>query len=907
MNGMIRAWVTACIVFVSPGLAAVQTYDFPTRIPGISASTRWSMTVDGTPIRVMQLYTMGTNTYPSPDKDNSGPGAVAMFAMEGPVTVKLTTDETITSYDIRPRSLGIEATVSGNTLTFTLKKPGHCGVEINKNFAKPLFIFSNPPETNKPDPKDPNVTFFEKGNVHDIGAMKLTGLKNHTVYLEGGAVLLGNLNVGGKDYTVRGHGVLYSGPDSTNGSSIFVIGRSTNVTIRDFTTITHRDGNYGSTVYNSDTVSFTNWRMLNTAKDGLNPMGTQNMLVDSCFIFGDDDASAIKTSRYTTQDAAFITFQNSQIWNNSIEIGYETHGGDIHDITYKNLDIIHVRQKSEHPNYPLNEMSIHVNDIGTVYNVLYEDIRIESSLSNRFFEFRIIYVPYAAYPKNSGSEWRGHIRDVYLENIRVIDSERFPKSVIGGWDADHLVENLGIEGLFVNGRQILDATAGKVEINEYTHNVGFIPLGRGDKVPAAPTGLSVVGTTSTSVSLSWTDASDNEWGFTIERSEGNSTFEVIDAVNYNATTFTDNNSLPSSKYTYRVRSSNRSGFSTQGSTVVVTTPAPTGAGPAAVTALSATAPFSISARLTWSHDKVDLVGFIVKRSKSGSQSWVVLDTLGRDETVYTDVPLIPGTGYQYRLIAFNHNGQAAPVSTTVTTPQSPALTTITDSMADKSYWFESANWETFSSANAANMEGDVDRARRVENVLGTITYAFANISDFEVVLYHQRTLQESCMRGSSNYRDWYGIACDIVKTQSTVDNTWYKSVLTPMTDSIHAGTHFLRLEVGVNSANWNPQLSQVTLTYGGAQAVGSQPVGARPIAPHATLALAWQDASLQIRHGSGFSTLRLFDLQGRVVWQRQLDGQAGVQTIERALFPAGSRLIEANSVQGRTVVKLLVR
>ncbi len=804
--------VLTFLVTIPP--AAVQPYQFPDSIPGMSRSSRWSVAADGVDIRVFQLYTMGTNTSFGPGFDNSGPGAVALCAMDGTSTVTVTAEEAITSYDIRPKSMGITAAVDQNTMTFTVEQPCRLGIEINGNFSKPLFLFVNPPETDIPDPSDPSVTFFEKGTVHDIGDLSLTGIEQHTVYIEGGAVVLGSMSVRGNDVEVRGHGMLYSGPDSTKGPTLFTVGRSTGVRVRDFTVITHWDGNYGSSVWNSDTVSFTNWKMLNTAKDGLNPMGSQHMLVDSCFIFGDDDASAIKTSKYTTQDAAYITFQNCQIWNNSIEIGYETHGGDIHDIAYRNLDLIHIRVKSGHPNYPLNEMSIHVNDAGTVYNVTYEDIRIESSLSNRFFEFRIIYARYAAYPKNSAAEYRGHIRDVYLKNIRVIDGDNFPSSYIEGWDEDHLVRNLGIEGLFIYGQQVLEPSAGKVVINEHTRNVGFIPLGRGDTPPDPPAGLRSGDVSATTVSLRWTDDSDNEWGFTIERKSGDGAWEEVGIVNQNAESFTDSSAMPSTAYTYRVRSSNKAGYCSGAPTVDVTTDEPTGIGPQAPTGFTAAAYNSIVARLSWSSTAADIVGFVLER-KQGDGGFVVLDTLAADASAYVDAGLAGETTYTYRLRAYSYNGGSAYANDTTTTPPLHKPDTVVDEMAGRSHWFTSDNWETFEKPDEkGTMEGDSLRARREENVAGTIVWAYENITGFETVLYHQRTLKATQLLGSSHYVDWYEIPCDIERTQSTVDNTWYKSVFTPMADTLRPNTHFLMLEVGVNSANWNPQLSAVTIVYG---------------------------------------------------------------------------------------------
>lgn len=876
----------------APALAVVQVYEFPEKIPGIKKGSRWKMEVDGTPVRVLQLYTMGTNRAHGEGLDNSGPGAVALFSFEGTVSVTLTADEPITSYDIRPKSLGITGAVDGNRLTFTLERPGHCGVEINEDFSKPLFIYTNPLEVDKPDPDDPHVTFFEKGTVHEIGDMKLAGLENHTVYLEGGAVVLGNLTVRGSDYRVRGHGLLYSGPDSTRGPTILNVGRSSNAVFRDFTTITHWDGNYGCSVWNSDSVSFTNWRMLNTAKDGLNPMGTQNMTVDSCFLFGDDDASAIKTSKYTTQDAAFITFRNSQIWNNSIEIGYETHGGDIHDITYKNLDIIHVRVKGEvHNNYPLNEMSIHVNDNGTVYNVSYEDIRIESSLSNRFFEFRIIYAPYAAYPKNGAAEYRGHVRDVYLKNIRVIDGDNFPVSKIGGWDAGHLVENVGIEGLFIYGREILDTAAGKIKINDHTRNIGIIPLGRGDVAPDAPKDLTIGEVSGVRATLSWIDNSDNEWGFTIERKRGSGEYGEVGTVNFNSTSFVDTTCRPSTAYTYRVRSSNRAGFSDGGATATVTTPDPTGIGPAAPAAFTAQALNSTAIQLIWEAPSGDPDGYVIKRKVSSESRYAFVDSLDATTTAYNDGGLSAETAYDYRIVAFNHNGISPKARAAATTPAAPASATVVDEIPNDSLWFASENFETFTDKTPGAGTGyDTLRARRTTNMRGAITWAFAFVNDFEILFYHMRSLDNVKVYGSGDGREWYEIACGQQRSKTDKDG-WFQSVFTPMSDAIADTIHFLRLEVGRNTANWNPQLSRVTISYGIDQHVGALPASALA---GGGAAFVHQSYHCRMRFSQELP-ITVYTLSGRIVANER------TREFDYGAFPAGTYILRSPAAKVRFV------
>jgi hypothetical protein len=96
----------------------------------------------------------------------------------------------------------------------------------------------------------------------------------------------------------------------------------------------------------------------------------------------------------------------------------------------------------------------------------------------------------------------------------------------------------------------------------------------------APTGLVATAQSASSILLTWTDASNNETGFRIERSTAGGSFAEIATVGANVTSFTNNTSLlPSTAYTYRVRAynasttsgySNTSSATTSGTAVVTT-------------------------------------------------------------------------------------------------------------------------------------------------------------------------------------------------------------------------------------------------------------------------------------------------------------------------------------------------
>ena len=89
--------------------------------------------------------------------------------------------------------------------------------------------------------------------------------------------------------------------------------------------------------------------------------------------------------------------------------------------------------------------------------------------------------------------------------------------------------------------------------------------------PNAPTSLSMILTTPTTVSLKWSDQSSNEQGFKIERKDDSGNYTLIATVGVNVTTYVDANLLLNKSYTYRVSSFNAAGTSVSFSNLVTVT------------------------------------------------------------------------------------------------------------------------------------------------------------------------------------------------------------------------------------------------------------------------------------------------------------------------------------------------
>ncbi|MFC1739057.1 S8 family serine peptidase [Planctomycetota bacterium] len=96
-------------------------------------------------------------------------------------------------------------------------------------------------------------------------------------------------------------------------------------------------------------------------------------------------------------------------------------------------------------------------------------------------------------------------------------------------------------------------------------------LGGGVGAPSAPSNLNATAVSSSSIDLSWTDNSDDEFGFRIERRTGGAPFSEIAMVGPNINTYPDTGLQPVTTYTYRVCAYNAAGTSAYSNEASATT------------------------------------------------------------------------------------------------------------------------------------------------------------------------------------------------------------------------------------------------------------------------------------------------------------------------------------------------
>jgi hypothetical protein len=183
--------------------------------------------------------------------------------------------------------------------------------------------------------------------------------------------------------------------------------------------------------------------------------------------------------------------------------------------------------------------------------------------------------------------------------------------------------------------------------------------------PTAPADLAAAPLSQSRIALSWTDNSDNESGFHVERSPNGSTAwaQIADLI-ADTHAYTDGELSCGTTYHYRVRAYNVGGMSDYTNVVYTAT---LGCPPTAPTDLAATPLSQSRIALSWTDNSDDESGFHVERSLSGVTGWAQIADLIADSRAYTDSELSCGTTYHYRVRAYNANGPSAYSSTAYTT------------------------------------------------------------------------------------------------------------------------------------------------------------------------------------------------------------------------------------------------
>jgi fibronectin type 3 domain-containing protein len=227
---------------------------------------------------------------------------------------------------------------------------------------------------------------------------------------------------------------------------------------------------------------------------------------------------------------------------------------------------------------------------------------------------------------------------------------------------------------FIAGETLSDTfpVEGGVQSERAAQSDGFLAKVSRQAPLAAPTGLDAVASAGR-VDLTWNDNSTGESGFEIERKTDTTEFIRIATAAANAEAYADTDVDPNTAYTYRVRAvaaDNASPYSNEASATTPALDVPT-----APNNLTATAVSTSEIDLEWVDRSDNETGFKIERRKGTSGTFTQIDTVDADVESYNDTGLLSDTTYQYRVRAFNSDGNSdysnVATATTLAKPAGP--------------------------------------------------------------------------------------------------------------------------------------------------------------------------------------------------------------------------------------------
>jgi len=218
-------------------------------------------------------------------------------------------------------------------------------------------------------------------------------------------------------------------------------------------------------------------------------------------------------------------------------------------------------------------------------------------------------------------------------------------------------------------------------------------------LPAVPTALTAIVSSTTQINLSWMDNSTDEAGFKVyRRAAGENTWTLLSTLAPNTVTFANTGLTPGTTFTYQVTAFNNAGESSPSNEITAITLA----SPTPPTGLTARADSSNRITLNWTDSSNNESGFRIRRRTTTRGSWTVIGTVGQNVTSFQSAGLNPGQIYYFVVTSFSSvaespfSNQASATTSGTVPPSAPSnlsASGVTPTQVDLS-WTDNSGDET---------------------------------------------------------------------------------------------------------------------------------------------------------------------------------------------------------------------
>lgn len=406
--------------------------------PALAPSVEYTVTVEGNPVAVF----------------HTEEADFAIFECAGACEIQVTTAAPIEQVSVRPRSRGIPVRIAGDAVWFKVSEPQNLCVDAPG--WKPLFLYINGPENDRPAPDAPGMKYFGPG-VHEVGELRIES--GETLYLEAGCVLRGHVVCrDAAGVKIRGRGILDGSCyrlDSGQAVRSMIFENCRNVLVEDILMI--HPSSWMLILAKCEKAVVRNLRQIGgcVSSDGIDICGSRDVLIEGCCLRNGDDNIALKSvvipGRHDWRgDIAHVHVRRciflKGLPSNVMEIGYELSADSVSDVLFEDIDVLNSHGGG-------TVFSIHNGDRALVEYITWKNIRVEHYW-DKLVDFRVLWSRY------NRDDQRGRIRNILLQDIWVTQSPYnlgYSVSIIGGFSQEHPVENVRFENFYLNDRKVTNA------------------------------------------------------------------------------------------------------------------------------------------------------------------------------------------------------------------------------------------------------------------------------------------------------------------------------------------------------------------------------------------------------------------------------------------------------------------